>query len=349
MEKYSPFTLRCWGARGSLPAPLVGQQVEDKQVRALLKYAANPVSFTNETEARDWLRRQLAFADRSTYGGNTTCYEVRCRNGLVILDMGSGLRELGRSLMPQTLRHRRLSGLILQSHVHWDHIQGFPFWSQLYLPRRVFNNEFLFCGGKAWDAQLESVLVGQMNPPVFPVSMGELQHTGMRMNFRTVFDGWSSDFNGGVIGGDSDARVSVLARKLNHPQETFGYRLTCGEQTLAFTTDHEPYADGVPAGLLELVRDADVWLTDCQYSHDTYVGADNGPQRHGWGHSFPEYLARVALVARPKLIMLTHFDPADDDDTITARAQHLEWLCGIPVRAAFEGMQLAIGSLPEDM
>ena len=106
---------------------------------------------------------------RSTFGGNTTCVEVRCDDTLIVMDMWTGLRELGLGLMGETFKNNGLRGTILQSHVHWDHIAGYPFFPQLYMPRKRLDNQFTFYGGKEWDRSLESVLRGQMNPPVFPV------------------------------------------------------------------------------------------------------------------------------------------------------------------------------------
>ena len=342
MEKRntSGMTIRFWGVRGSIPAPLRGTQIERKITQALLLALQSGIRFADEDKAREWLRQNLPFETYSTYGGNTPCVEVRCGGGLIILDMGSGLRELGKSLMRETLAKKGLHGAILQSHVHWDHIQGFPFWSQLYLPRAKFANSFTFFGGKMWDAQLETVLAGQMNPPVFPVSFGELKQTGMQMDFRAIHDGWQGRLDEmGILGED----VRVLARKLNHPQETFGYRIGFAGKTIAYTTDHEPYAAGLTAGLVELVRDVDIWITDCQYSREGYMGAGNGPAKQGWGHSFPEYLAEIATEAKPKSILTFHHDPDADDQAVRALAERIRGSCGVPTEAAHEGLEIELG------
>lgn len=333
----SGMTVRFWGVRGSIPAPLRNTQVEEKIVQVVLTASRNGARFDDEDGVRDWLRRNLPFDAYSTFGGNTACIEIRCNEELIILDMGSGLRELGKDLMRETVTKKGLRGVILQSHVHWDHIQGFPFWSQLYLPRAKFANSFTFFGGKMWDVQLETVLAGQMNPPVFPVSFGELKQTGMQMDFRAIHDGWLGKLGEmGVLGENAE----VMARKLNHPQETFGYRISFAGKTVAYTTDHEPYAAGLPAGLVELVQGADIWITDCQYNREGYMGSKGGPARHGWGHSFPDYLAEVALAAKPKAVITFHHDPEADDPTVRLLAERIHELCGIRTAAAFEGMEL---------
>jgi phosphoribosyl 1,2-cyclic phosphodiesterase len=319
-----------WGVRGSIPSPLSPEQVRAK-VREGIRLAAagEPVPFEVE----------------STYGGNTTCVEIQAGSELFICDMGTGVRELGKRQAGQLFSAKKakpderpvLRGTILQSHVHWDHIQGLPFWSPLFLPRRSFDCKFSFFGGKRWDAQLDAVYRGQMSPPEFPVTLEELEQSAMALEFSTVFDGWSQQF------WSNEDRVGVLARKLFHPQETFGYRVQSHDGTsIAFTTDHEPYAGGLPQGLLELVNRADIWITDCQYSHDEYLGA-RGPQKMGWGHSYPEYIAAVAREACPKRIVTTHHDPDSDDARVLAIARQVQELSGIETVPAFEGLAVEAG------
>lgn len=325
-----------WGVRGSVPAALTGGQVEDKILRALTHRTGIPLpAFASREQALEWLRRELPFELRSTFGGNTTCIEVRCGGFPIILDMGTGLRELGIRMVPEIIQGKGLQGIILQSHVHWDHIQGLPFWKPLYMPRNAFNCRFTFYGGKEWDAHLETVLAGQMNSPVFPVNLRELRQTAMQMDFQSVHDNWTRDLalpNGLV--------VRVTARKLNHPQETFGYRLEYGGSSLAFTTDHEPFAAGIPKPLVDLVRGADVWITDCQYTHDLYTGTKDGVQRLGWGHSFPEYIAKVAAEAKPGRIITMHHDPEASDEVVIDIARFVQELSGIGTMAAYEGLDL---------
>ncbi len=335
---FSPTSLdlRCWGVRGSVPTPLAGADVEAK-VRDVLQRALSSREFSSLSAADlpTWIAREIPFASRSTMGGNTSCVDVRAGDARIILDMGTGIRPLGCALMGDVLRTRRLHGVVLGSHVHWDHIQGFPFWKQVYLPRQDFDVAFDLCGGRAWDKSLEQVLQGQMNAPEFPVDFRELDQIGMRMRFETVYDRWTKVIEGGLP-------VTVLARKLNHPQETYGFRISVGGRVVAYTTDHEPYAGGLPRGLVELVRDADLWITDCQYSHAIYTGADGGPQRTGWGHSYPEYIAEIASAAKPHRVLTFHHDPEASDEHIFSLARRVEELSGIPTEPAYEGLAFSL-------
>jgi phosphoribosyl 1,2-cyclic phosphodiesterase len=311
--------VKFWGVRGSVPAPLTPEQVRQKILEGIQL----------EKEGKEI---------PLTFGGNTTCVEVTCGGQSFILDMGTGVRELGNEQMKKAFAEKRLSGTILQSHVHWDHIQGFPFWKPMYLPRRQFDCYFEFYGGKAWDSQLDLIYRGQMNPPVFPVSLEELEQTAMRMKFETIWDGWEKWFNTKDADG---SRIKVLARKLWHPQETFGYRIEFNGKSVAFTTDHEPYAAGIPRGLAELVQGADIWITDCQYSHEEYIGKI-GAQKMGWGHSFPGYISEVALDVKPKLVITTHHDPEASDGHIIELASQVQSSAIIETRPAYEGMRVSV-------
>lgn len=339
----SKISVRFWGVRGSIPAPLTPKQVEAKirnaAAAALKRFSVEREHVVYDSEY-DPLEG-LPFHERSTFGGNTTCVEVRAGGHLIILDMGTGLRELGIALMPETIKNKGIQGTIFQSHVHWDHIQGAPFWKQLYMPRSAFDNRFVFYGGKDWDKSLGDVLRGQMDPPMFPVDMGEIEKTALRMEFNTVWDGRVVR-----IPAPAGGEIVVICRKLNHPQETYGYRIEYGDRVVAFCTDHEPYAAGIPNSLLALARRADLFITDCQYSKHEYTGEVSGVQKMGWGHSFPEYIAEVAREAKPKLVVTTHHDPEADDEHIVELARQVQVDCHIRTVAAFEGLAIEDGTLP---
>lgn len=317
-----------YGVRGSVPSPLTGKQVEEKIVKAIMSMKIDDGANIKE------LVQKLPFNLRSTYGGNTTCVEVRTDNNLpIIFDMGTGIRELGKSMIPEIIGNSGINGIILQSHVHWDHLQGLPFWAPMFMSREKFNNYFMFYGGKSWESELEHVLQGQMSPPVFPINIEELRATAMKMEFFTIFDTWTKKI---------ETELTIRARKLFHPQETFGYSISTQNVKLVFTTDHEPYASGIPNGLADLVDGSDVWITDCQYTHDAYLGKKDGVQKLGWGHSYPEYIANVAKECGAKKVVTTHHDPASTDIEIEMIAQKVQDLSGVQTIAAYEGLVLEL-------
>jgi len=321
--------LNFYGVRGSIPTPLTGKQIEEKITNSLRLVHTKKFGVDSFEDDLKYVQKSIPFNIRSTYGGNTTCVELKANDEQIIFDMGTGMRELGKAMIPQIIANKGVEGTILQSHLHWDHIQGFPFWAPLFMPRKKFKNSFMFYGGKSWDAQLEVALQGQMNPPVFPVNLEELRHTAMNMEFRTIWDGWQSGL--------------ILARKLFHPQETFGYRITRENITIAFTTDHEPYAgNAVPDGLRELIDGVDLLITDCQYSHENYIGKKDGIQKLSWGHSYPEYIAMIAKECNVKKIITTHHDPGSADRDIEIIADTVEAICDIPTEPAYESMKIKL-------
>jgi phosphoribosyl 1,2-cyclic phosphodiesterase len=351
--KDTDMLVRFWGVRGSIPAPISNAAIEDKILASLKALKDFDLPHDDPEAVRAILRSQVPFPLRATYGGNTPCIELRCGVGLIVLDMGSGLRSFGNALMKEVLALGGVYGRAHVTHVHWDHIQGFPFCGPFFLPRELFDCFFSLIGGQSWDAALETVLAGQMDPPLFPVSFKELCQTAMRTEYSTVHDRWQmrdclEQYAGRNPDGSTILRVNetpthVVARALNHPNKTFGYRIEHGGHVVAYTTDHEPYGAGVPSALVDLVRGADVWITDCQHTREQYTGEAGGVSRQGWGHSYPEYVAEVARVAQPKRVLTFHHDPAANDETIAMLARRVESLsAGIPAEAAYEGMEIVL-------
>lgn len=284
----------------------------------------------------------MPFYQRSTYGGNTSCVELQCPdNQRFILDMGTGLRELGNSLMSEMFADKGLNITFFLSHIHWDHIQGLPFYAPLYINKETgIRNHWRFYGGNDWQKKAEICLQGQMDPPNFPVSWSEISKLTNKMEFEGVYDRMGFTHN----------YTQVEIRKLNHPQETYGYRFNDHRSgvVVAYTTDNEPFDPLEPdPRLLELAQGADVWITDCQYTQDQYNGkkTDGGVTRHGWGHSYDIAVAKTAVMANVKTVVLFHHDPCSDDQRIWDMQNKVEALIeqmggGSKVIAAHEGLEL---------
>ena len=334
--------VKFWGVRGSVPSPITADVVEQKVRDALKLYAeiadtsSAPPAKIIDTVIAD-LKRQQPF----TYGGNTSCVEIRFNDRIFVLDMGTGQRPLGNSLMREMFEKKGLGIVFLLSHVHWDHIHGLPFFAPLYINKHVdISNQWTFVGGTDWQKTAEACLRGQMDPPVFPVSWKEISQTTGSIKFHGVVDRTRLPFKDGP---------TVLCRKLNHPQETYGWRFEFPDgPVIVYTTDNEPNDPRSPSpNLLTLAKDADVWITDCQYTQDQYNGlpAEGGVSRHGWGHSYPEAVVATALQANVKPVALFHHDPASSDEKITAMRAHTEKLIRDgggkqQVTAAWEGLEL---------
>lgn len=248
----------------------------------------------------------------SRYGGDTTCVGIESGNHTVILDGGSGLRLLGLKL--DSLK-KAVHASFFFSHVHWDHIQGFPFFK----PGFRRDNSFNLYGPKLSHAPglvgsiLEKALRGQQENLNFPVQLRDMP---AEMNFRDLNENESVT----ISGGPTD--LVIHSRPLNHPGGCFGYRIEehqqgCPVRTFAFCTDHEHIGNLHP-GVQFLARNADLLLYDAQYTPEEYQGTDTSSPRARWGHSTWEWAIKEALAAGTKQVLLHHHDPLHDDTMIAA-------------------------------
>lgn len=255
------------------------------------------------------------------YGGNTACVEVRCGDELIIIDAGTGIRGLGAELLKAT----PVKASILFSHMHWDHIQGIPFFGPAYIP----GNEFKLYGNKSWNTKLEYALRGQMQKPTFPVTLEEL---AAKMEYIEIDVG--EMFNIG-----SKDQIAIRTTQLRHPDKTFSFRIEYSGKSIVYATDTEnlPEPD---QRLVELARGTDLLIHDAQYSKEEYYGANGNPMS-GRGHSTPEAAAETAVAAGAKKLALFHHDPYHDDVTIDQMLQAAIAIFPNTV-AAFEGMVIEL-------
>ena len=244
------------------------------------------------------------------YGGNTACVEVRCGDNLIIIDSGTGIRNLGNEL----LKEMPIKASILFSHVHWDHIQGMPFFQPVY----EAGNEFKLYGSKNWDEKLEYVLKEQMRPPRFPVTLEDVDTFGAKIEYINIDPGTVFKIGG-------KAHINITTAELYHPNissnsmYSTGFRIEYGGKIFVYATDTEslPKPD---ERLLELAYGADLLIHDAQYTSHEYYGL-NGNSKKKFGHSTPEAAAEVALNAKVKKLVLFHHDPNHDDATVEQMLQ----------------------------
>jgi phosphoribosyl 1,2-cyclic phosphodiesterase len=261
--------------------------------------------------------------DTVRYGGNTTCVEIRSGEDIIILDGGTGLRELGLALTAE-FKKKPLNLTLLISHTHWDHIQGLPFFAPIYNPRcrlRVFG-----CEGAR--KSLVTALTGQMESTYFPVPFAKLPSNIEIEELR--------DFNFGL------GHVLVRAHRANHPGVTVGYRLLSPDGLICFFPDTEPRTGGDDHDMIEFIRDADVLILDSQYDRAEYA------KHRGWGHGCVDDSVALALKAGVKKLVLFHHDPYHDDRKIDAFLKHARQLVAkkkgkLKVEAAREGMTIQLG------
>lgn len=254
-------------------------------------------------------------------GGNTSCVEILCDTTRLILDAGTGVRRLGDKLLGEG----PVEATMLLSHLHWDHIQGLPFFVPAYLPTTKL--QIVGSGGGA--ATLREVLETQMTAPVFPVRLDEL---GADLSLREVRSGetfWIGD-------------VRVRAAKLNHPGGVMAYRIDFDGRSVVYATDTEHYACVDPT-LRALAEGADVLIYDSQYTPEEYRG-DRGRSKVGWGHSTYVAGAELARAAGVGQYVLFHHDPQRDDAGVIDVERKARELFADSV-AAREGMSISLDRL----
>jgi len=255
------------------------------------------------------------------YGGNTSCVVVEHPDERpIVLDLGTGLRFYG-----QAFGHRPFEGTALVSHLHWDHVQGLPFFG----PLVHFGARLEILGPVHEGASIGTSFRELMRPPFFPIHVEQLSG-------EVCFD----DLIGDTL---KIGSARVLARTVPHVGETNGYRIEWGGRIVAYVSDHQEPPDDpshVDDSVLELAEGADVLIHDAQFTPEEFSA------RVSWGHCTVDYAVEVARQARAKQLVLFHHDPGHDDDHIDrllAGARRLAALkrAGCVVAAA-EGMRLHV-------
>ena len=263
--------------------------------------------------------------DTAEIGGNTSCVEVRAGKLIVILDGGTGLRLLGHRL----LQEMPLTAHIFFSHVHWDHIQGFPFFAPAFVP----GNTIHLYGGNNVSRTLEETLAGQMDYPSFPVQLGQM---GGEMTFRDLREGQTVRLDDG-----EGHELVVRTTRGNHPNGVWAYRIDHRGHSAVYATDTEHYSVVDPR-LQKLAKGADALIYDAMYTPEEYAGtAGTGGSKVGWGHSTIDEAAKLAKAAGAKQLVLFHHDPGQNDAAVREKERRTrEWFPN--TIAAYEGLTLEL-------
>jgi phosphoribosyl 1,2-cyclic phosphodiesterase len=268
------------------------------------------------------------------YGGNTPCVEVRTSTGwLIILDAGTGIRELGRALM-QRANGKPIEGDIFLTHAHWDHIQGIPFFAPIF----GRGNHFTIWGSRSLERSVDKIVRDQMSPVVFPVTFEELDAT---IDFRAL-DEEECEGDG----------FAVRAIQVRHPGGALGYRFTdrgADGGAFVYISDNElndsARYDSIPEGwrdaLVDFVKGARVLVHDATYTVAEYQ------QHRGWGHSTYQDVVELAADAGVETLVLFHHKPERTDEEIDRCVEECRALAagrgsGMRVIAAAEGLTLRV-------
>lgn len=259
------------------------------------------------------------------YGGNTSCVLVEVPGqDPIICDLGTGLRYLGRDL-EQSPRRRPFSGTALISHLHWDHIQGLPFFRPVLGPGAHLE---LIGPRQEFGRSLASAFERFVCPPVFPVSLANLPGS---FSYRDACDE--------VL---QVGRATVTCFTVPHVGPTNGYRIDAGHGSVAYLSDHQQPLDGshdVPEDIVEACRGVDILIHDAQFDADEFA------ERADWGHCTPDFALELARRCGARRLVLFHHDPAHDDDWIRSTVERVQAAAGeeLVVIGAAEGMRLVSG------
>lgn len=315
--------VRFWGTRGSIPAALTGQAVREKLIGALV--AASGQTLDTPEKAGAFVDT-LSFSASRTFGGNSSCIEVLSEGaGRVLLDMGSGARPAAGNAL------RELKGTpgefhVFMSHLHWDHIMGFPFFTPAYIPGHTIH--IYGC-----HAELEHAFRRQQAPPSFPVDFSMM---GAKIEFVQIEPGRTYDIAG----------YRVTAKVQAHGGDSFGYRLERDGKAMIYSTDSEHKLENAEEtdSFVEFFRGADLVIFDSMYSL-----ADAVSVREDWGHSSNIVGVELCQLAEAKHLVLFHHEPANDDVTIERVWRETERLEEItrgehPVKitAAYDGLEVTL-------
>jgi len=256
------------------------------------------------------------------YGGNTPCVVLEHEGGRLVLDAGSGLRGLGRELVAEP---NGGSVDLLLSHVHWDHIQGLPFFAPLYSE----SFEVRVYGPRPDSTSLEDALERQMAPPYFP-----LHFSGIARRLRVT----EITLEARRIG-----HFQVRGVLLRHPGRTFGYQVrpAAGGPSVSYMTDNELGSPGDWDPLVEFLRGTDVLV------HDAMFTDAEAQAREGWGHSSIDRVVDLGMAAEVGRVALFHHDPNRGDREMDrlladARARAAARNSTVVIDAAIEGQSLVL-------
>lgn len=257
-------------------------------------------------------------ADNTRYGGNTACVVLdEPGEEPIVFDLGTGLRAYGTTCPMDG----SFAGTAFVTHIHWDHVQGLPFFAPLHVPGARLD---MYAPAQA-EGPLDEVFGDLMRPPYFPITCRDL---GGTLTFHDV----TSDT---VVVGSR----KVLVRPVPHKGPTVGYRVESPAGSVCYISDHQaPLSlDTVADPVLELADRVDVLIHDAQYRRDEFE------RKQDWGHCTLDYALLVAREARAKRLVLFHHDPAHGDAELDQLSSDLAAAAegsGVEVIAAREGLVL---------
>ena len=316
--------VRFWGTRGSLPVALTASGVRKKLLAALRGAAGR--SFASESELEAYVDG-LGMPVSGTYGGHSPCVEIETGGPeYVLCDLGTGVRPFGQKVMARHGAAAPQTYHIFMSHVHWDHIMGFPFFTPAY----IRGNRIRIYGG---HARLEEAMRRQQATPSFPVDFSVL---AADIEFVRLEPGRRYDVAG--------LQVELMLQR--HAGDSYGYRLSSAGKSVVYTTDSEHVLTDLSEtqAFVDFFRDADLVIFDAMYSLTDTISV-----KEDWGHSSNIVGVELCQMAGARHLCLFHHEPVHGDEAIErvlAETRRFEEIsrAGKPllVTAAYDGMEIPL-------
>ncbi len=312
--------VKFWGTRGSIPVWLNSLEIRAK-IHSVLEKAVNK-GLEPGDDIDDYLDREIPFCERGTYGTNTSCVEIGDEDAFILCDAGTGIRSFGEHIMRLKPEKRPKEFHIFLSHLHWDHIQGFPF----FIPALIPGNKVTLYG---CHPDIEKAFRLQQSAPYFPL---EFDRLGSETHFETLSPERTTEIAG----------FRVTPKQQNHPGMSFGYRFERAGKTVVYATDaeHKKEIEQGFSPFAAFFHQADLLIFDAQYTY-----AEACTVKEDWGHSNNVVAVEIALRAGVKHLVLFHQDPARSDaelDSLLDDTRKLAGLLGekqdLKVTVAWDGL-----------
>jgi phosphoribosyl 1,2-cyclic phosphodiesterase len=280
-----------WGTRGSLPASVNAEDTR-KKIKAALDMAADK-GIGPGSDIEGFIDKELPFWIKGTYGTNTPCVEIRDGDDFVLCDAGSGIRDFGNYFLKTHGKEGIKDFHIFLSHLHWDHIQGFPF----FVPALIGGNRITIYG---CHENMKKAFSVQHSSPFFPVDFNDL---AAEIRFVPLDPDKTYDIAG----------FTVTAKEQRHPGKSYGYRFEKDGKAIVYSTDSEhKIENGTEAApFVDFFDRADLLIFDAQYTL-----ADAWTVKKDWGHSNNVMAVELAHKAGVKHLCLYHQEPVSKDEDI---------------------------------
>ena len=316
--------IRFWGTRGSIPVSMTTADIRTKLVAAL--QGSRDRRLDNRADIEAYIDG-LGFDVAGTYGGHSSCVQIDTGGEEhVILDMGSGARPFGQHLVERLGPGNPQTYHVFMSHLHWDHIMGFPFFTPTYIP----GNRIIV---HACHEDVEYAFRRQQRGPSFPVDFNQLAAT-------ISFDVLQPDTTYTIAG------MTVRAKRQRHTGDSYGWRFEKDGQCVVYSTDseHRVEDDAERVSFVRFFGHADAVIFDAMYSL-----ADAVSVKADWGHSSNIVGVELCQLARARRLIMVHHEPAYDDahlQQVLEETRRFEKITRtgheVDVLSAWDGMELTL-------